>query len=161
MTNSTALQTEAHFDDSLLLSYIEDEAQKLSTYSEFEINNYIDKEALSLEMQNYLNSTYAEKNYHFQPTNLALTFYENIIMVGHPPVLTGWFADTRDKVKKVVCQVTDTALGNGSYNWKATIKNILENSDATLGNGRDLSAIVTPIIIGYIAKLIKFGYDEV
>ncbi len=147
--------------ENFLLKYIEDEAQKLSSYDDFVINNYIDREALNLEMQNYLNNAYAEKAYYYIPTKLELSLLENIKMAGQPPALTGWFVHTKDKIRKTVCHITGQAAGNGSFNWKITIKNILENLSSELGSNLELTAIITPVIIGFIAKLIKNGHSEV
>ncbi len=161
MLNNGALKNESLANDSPLLKYIEDEAQKLSGYSEYEINNYIDREVLNQEMQNYLNTVYADRNFFYLPISLTLSFYENIIMAGHPMLLPNWFADTKEKIKIEICRIMLVSDGHASRNWKATIKTILQNLNPILGAEHDLSAIVTPIIIGYIAKMIKLGYEEV
>ncbi len=143
-----------------LLEYIKNEAQKLANQSEFEINNYMDSEVLNPAVRSYLGINYKDQNFAFELTDLSLSFKENRLLMSSDANLGGWFKNLKETVRKVLCKIVGALGADEEFDWKDIIKTILIALIPLLAGGV-YAAVITPILIALIAKLIKYGYNSV
>jgi len=142
-------------------TYIENEANALSKQDDFEIDNYADREVLNPDVQAFLEEMpgediiipgipgFASLSLSFKESNMAA-----ISLFG------GKIKRLKGTIRKFLCQVLNDLAGDGDLNWKDIIKAVLVLLIPALGGGV-WAAIVLPILISLIAKIIKRGLEAV
>jgi hypothetical protein len=152
------------------LTYVENEAQALSQSDEFAIDNYSDRELLNPEVQDFLENEFPfddqedsafTKAVNFHSVSLsefALSFDQNKAIAGKA-FLFGRWRRLKEAIRKVFCEVTLPIIGNPDFGWKDIIKAVLIGLIPVFASG--LPALVLPIIIAFIASLMKYGYGKV
>ncbi|MBN8837410.1 MAG: hypothetical protein J0I09_09135 [Sphingobacteriia bacterium] len=143
-----------------LLEYINNEAHKLSSKEQFEIDNYLDSEVLNPEIQGYLRDTYQGSSASYQMATLSLSFHENRLLLANDAAMGGWFGNLKETVRKIFCKIISAIDITGTIDWKQIIKAVLIGLIPVLGGGIYVT-IITPFLIAFIAKLLKYGLDAV
>jgi hypothetical protein len=138
------------------------EAAALSQRDEFAIENYADREMLNPQVQEYL-STIEKSNTEKSTSHIGklyLNFHqEAILKISFMDRLKSVFSGLKGKVRKVFCQVVGSLELDKDIDWKKIIKAILLALVPAFAGG--IPEIVLPIIIMLIAKLMKYGIDQV
>lgn len=143
------------------LDYLHSEATSLSQREEFAIDNYADRELINPEMSSYLDGQHDLEN--ADASSLAGKFHLNFhqSMMAHIHVLDklkSRFSGLKDKVHKAFCKVV-SAISSEKFDWKTVIKAVLVALIPVFAGG--IPALVVPLIIALIAKLIKLGLEKV
>jgi len=140
------------------VSYIENEAAKLSQSTEFEIQNYLDSEILNPEIRALLSSETQEEPslMSYADMNLSLNLAETNNLAAAPDWLWPRFVGLKAKVKRIFCSVLQTV---GNLDSKGIIKAVLLAIVPAFSAG--LLAALMPIVIGLVALFLKYGIDKV
>lgn len=138
------------------LTYLENEAAALSQWDEFSIKNYVDRELLNPEVQEFLENTFAESTEENSAEGLALSFQESILLSGKA-FLFGKWKSLKKKVQKIFCSIVGAI--EKEVKWKDILKSLLVALLPVFSGG--IPAIVLPIVVALIAALMKFGYGHV
>ena len=147
------------------LNYILSEANSIAQLDEFGINNYVDRQVSHPQLVDYLSKENIESKLfsglemaNIKP--LALSLAQEINLNSHLPDWLGLrFNKLKKKIKKIFCEVTAAFLKEGKIDWKAIIGAILLALIPAFASG--VPAIILPIVIGLVAQLMKYGYNQV
>ena len=147
------------------INYISSEANSIAQLDEFGINNYVDRQVSQPQLVDYLSKENIESKLFsgLEITNinpLALSFAQEMNVSVHlPDWLRPRFAKLKTKIKKILCDVTAAFIKEGKTDWKAIIGAILLALIPAFAGG--VPAIILPIVIGLVAQLMKYGYNQV
>ncbi|MCW4470524.1 hypothetical protein OGH69_16250 [Flavobacterium sp. MFBS3-15] len=154
------------------LTYITNEAYALSRLSDFEIENYADREVLNPEVGQYLDQLdidTEEQEFVFKSftalssagafNTFSLSFSEQR-ETAQFGIRLFKFSRIKEKIRRILCQILSELEEDGTINWKEIIKAVLL---ALAGGffGGALGAILLPVLISLIAKIIRMGLDSV
>lgn len=137
------------------LLYIENEARGLSQLDDFGIQNYIDRELLNPEVKAYLHDEFSESDGDDSAAGLYLSFTESSA-AAQAGLFGGW-RKLKQKIRKIFCDVVGSF--SGDIDWKDIIKAVLVALIPAFAGG--IPALTLPIIIGLVASLMKYGYNQV
>jgi len=140
------------------LFYIENEARSLIQNAENDINNFMDREILNPELQDFLDDIQSQSwlSEEEHDSNLNLNYMEGLVAKNLPNRFIPKFKRVKSKVRKIFCRVVRDIEG---VEVKDIIKSTITAIIASTGFG--IPAVLIPIIIGLIALLLKYGVDAV
>lgn len=141
------------------LFYIENEARSLAQRDDFSIDNYIDREAFNPDMATYLSADSSAALFKTMLQAPSVNLNLNLVQEMRANFLPDWlrprFKHLKDKIKKIFCQAVKEI---GEIDVKAIIKAVLLALIPVFAAG--IPALCLPIIIGFIAFLLKYGYER-
>lgn len=141
------------------VNYVKVEAEALSRLDDFSIDNYADRELFNPEMQELLGNLNEETDETAMPENLTLSFSESSASRAAAG-LFGRFRELKKRIRKIICEILGTVGENGVPSWEDIIRTVLLAVAGTIFGGA-LGAIALPIIIAFIAKVIRRGIGAV
>lgn len=145
------------------VTYIEVEADALSRLSDYEIENYADRELYNPEVQSFLKDWKDDggDDYLLAPSRWLAVTYPSMKMNKEAAQMLGLrLGRLKEKVRKVFCKIVSELAGDGKIDWDDVIKAILIALIPVLGGGV-WAAVAVPVIVMLIAKLIKYGIGAV
>lgn len=141
------------------VNYVKMESDALSRLDDFEIDNYADRELFNPDMQELLQSLDDTGMEDFSVMPLKMSFTEEHASYAIE-ALAGRFKRLKNKIRKIICEVF-ASFGNGPIpSWEDIIKAVLLAVAGSLFAG-GIGAILLPVIIAFIAKIIRRGIDNV
>lgn len=155
--------TTEHFNERWQF-YTENEVKELANKDTFTIDHYADSEIFNPDIQNFIleygdlfRTVSAE-----MPDTWALGFREKRQLKGIDPQVQLRFQQLKTWLKQVICEL----LASMDWENKST-KEIITRIITTLipyfaaTGGLPLPAVILPIVIAVIAKILKHGVDAV
>lgn len=136
------------------LVYMENKANTLAERSELEIDNFINEELLNPQVIAFLNTIDLEED---DKDEIEPFVINELALKGISSPLSFFkFKKLKKKIKKIFCKVSKELIDAKA---KDIIKAVLVLLIPALAGG--IPALLLPIVIGYIAKLIKKGHSAV
>lgn len=145
------------------IPYIMNEANSLARLDEYEIDSYMDRELLNPEMQDFLNSMPQQLTEIAGLTDkgaaLTLSLFESRSM-GLFDGLRARFRNLKRNIRRILCEILGQLEGDGTIDWPTIITAVLTALAAAFFTG-PVGVVVLPILVAFIAKIIRRGIDAV
>lgn len=140
------------------LFYIENEAKSLISLSEFDIQNYMDREINNPELIEFIEDDNIALTLDSEPDpdedELVLTTLEKNFIVN--AIRRIRFKKLKNRIRKIICKAIRDIK---DLDPKEIIGAILIALIPAFGAG--IPAILLPFIVGFVALILKYGVDYV
>jgi hypothetical protein len=133
------------------LTYLANEAETLASQDDDYIESYVDNEVNNPQVQEFLDNM-PEDNTRID----AMTDLAAVAVHASPTFIFKW-KRLKEKIRKILCEVL--AVIEGQYTWADLIQKVLLALLPVFAGG--IPALALPIIVYFVAKLIKRGADIV
>lgn len=146
------------------IPYILNEANALARLDDYEIDNYMDRELLNPEMKELLEGLDLPEEVAviggmIESIPLTLSLNESRTML----LFSGFkakFRRLKRAIKRELCRLLAALEEDGTIDWPTIITAVLTAIAAAFFSG-PVGAIVLPILVALIAKIIRRGIDAV
>ena len=140
------------------INYVILESEAVSKLNDFEIVNYSDRELFNPEMQEVLNGIPDDGSEEKTALPLLFSFHENVA-AQKLGLFRQKFRKLKEDIRKIICQILN-GFGTDLPSWEDIIKAILLAVAGAFFGGT-LGAVILPIIVTFVAKIIKGGINSV
>jgi hypothetical protein len=141
------------------INYVKIESDALSRFDDYEIENYADRELYNPDMQELLLSIDDIDSENFDTSSFTISFAEENLAKSLGS-MKAKFLRLKGRIRKIICEVF-AGFGSGPIpSWEDIIRAILLAIAGSIFAGV-MGALLLPIVIAIIAKIIRRGIENV